>query len=85
MTDRDPNLERRLIWSPEYGLPIVYPPSQCQTCKHRHFHDDTRIACDAFRTQIPTPILIGEFDHRNAYPGDNGVRYEPLDESADEG
>lgn len=52
-------------------------PRQCQTCKH--FHQERRgNYCDAFpETPIPNEILDMRFDHRNAYPGDRGIRWEP--------
>ena len=44
----------------------------CWTCVHKHSGAGT---CDAFPTGIPTPILTGEHQHRDAYPGDGGIRY----------
>lgn len=67
---------RRMTWDDEQGWPVVTPPSQCQTCRHRRFDADG-ITCDAFTIQIPIPILAGQFDHTEPYPGDGGVRYEP--------
>jgi hypothetical protein len=32
--------------------------------------------CAAFPGGIPTPILLLEADHREPYPGDNGIRFE---------
>lgn len=49
---------------------------QCMFCKHCHY-DRT---CDAFPSGIPASILNGENDHKNPYPGDNGIRFELLDE-----
>lgn len=57
-------------------LPIV----QCAFC--RHFKSGRREGnfCTAFPFPpgIPQEIIDGEYDHRNPYPGDNGVRFEPL-------
>lgn len=63
---------QRMVRSVENGLPKVHRPVQCSACVHRHAGT---IACDAFN-RIPTAILEDEFDHRNAYPGDSGVRWE---------
>ena len=45
----------------------------CNTCKHR---DAVSITCKAFPAGIPVDILTGKIDHRGAYPGDRGIRYE---------
>ncbi len=49
--------------NPRYG--------QCADCIHyiRPF------SCSAFK-QIPPEILTGEFDHRNIWDGDEGIRFE---------
>jgi len=38
--------------------------------------------CDAFPEPpgIPAAIITGEHDHSEPFPGDNGVRFEPIDE-----
>lgn len=38
---------------------------------------DSPATCAAFPRGIPDEILIGGFDHREPYAGDNGVRYMP--------
>jgi len=45
---------------------------QCMNCKYAK---DGR-ECEAF-DWIPDEILTGEHDHRNPYPGDKGIRFEP--------
>lgn len=32
--------------------------------------------CDAFPERVPREIYTGQFDHREPYPGDNGIRFE---------
>jgi hypothetical protein len=53
---------------------------QCATCKH--LGKNRKRKCQAF-DYIPTNILKGEFDHRQPYPGDNGVQFEPIDEATE--
>lgn len=36
--------------------------------------------CAAFPDGIPDPILYGEVDHREPYPGDRGLRWLPSEE-----
>ncbi|OJW20446.1 MAG: hypothetical protein BGO49_04355 [Planctomycetales bacterium 71-10] len=50
----------------------------CLRC--RHFVDDRRWTCAAFPRGIPGPILVMEADHREPYPGDGGIRFEPRPE-----
>lgn len=49
---------------------------QCITCKHYRLLGE----CDAFPKGIPQPIITGEHDHRQPYPGDHGIRYAPMPE-----
>ena len=57
------------------------PPSTyaclCGACRHR-FPD--RDGCTAFPGGIPDDIDELGFDHRRPYPGDGGIRFEPVDE-----
>jgi hypothetical protein len=57
---------------------MIILPEQCDRCKHDH----GKRRCDAFPgfPGIPQEIYDMEFDHRNPYPGDNGIRWEPKEE-----
>ena len=42
----------------------------------KHFRKDWK--CSAF-TIIPDEILLGLHDHTEPFPGDNGIRFEPVE------
>jgi hypothetical protein len=57
-------------------------PNLCESCAlragFRDPHDGlppVRARCKAFPKGIPDAIYFGGFDHRQLYPGDNGIRY----------
>ena len=54
---------------------VIVP--QCNGCKHFYIYSAT---CSAFTVAIPMVILSNEHDHRQPYPGDNGIQYEPITE-----
>ncbi len=59
-------------------FPTIYSPV-CSSC--RHFHRGERVGtnvCDAFPDGIPEAIWEGKNDHREAYPGDHGIQFEPM-------
>ena len=49
---------------------------QCATCKN---HIPFTLTCKAFPRGIPREIMSGKWDHRERYPGDNGILYDPED------
>ena len=51
----------------------------CQDCRHRIEYD--RLSCAAFPDRIPEEIWNGQRDHNSPYPGDRGIRFEPMTEA----
>lgn len=54
------------------------PPPICDACSRLRPLGD-RLACEAFPDGIPDEILFEGFDHREPFPGDQGVRFELAD------
>ena len=62
------------------GYDLAHAPIPiCWKCKH--YRDD--VTCAAFPQGIPAEILDSEADHREPYPGDQGMRFEPRNELSD--
>jgi len=51
--------------------------SLCSSCKHFHFKDWGKNACDAYPNGIPAEVFMLEVDHRKPYKGDHGIQFEP--------
>ena len=49
---------------------------QCATCKNIGYS----LTCEAFPEGIPEEIQQGKHDHTQPFPGDNGIRFEPIEE-----
>jgi len=57
---------------------MITLPTQCESCKH-YRPEAKGYTCSAYPAcpGIPREIIDGEHDHRDPYPGDNGIRWEP--------
>lgn len=55
----------------------------CFWCKHldaQKQYDTGKMQCHAFPDRIPDEIWNLEYDHREAYPNDNGIQFEKEDD-----
>ena len=59
------------------GDALIDMSVQCLDCKHLN---DNMTTCKAFKEGIPVKILTGGFDHTQPFKGDNGIRFERLEE-----
>ncbi len=49
----------------------------CLFCRHLRPDPGDPLTCEAFPDGVPDPIRDGRVNHRDAYPGDRGMRFEP--------
>jgi hypothetical protein len=49
----------------------------CSGCLH-FMPDEPELVCKAYPGGIPDAIIEGKVDHRKPFKGDNGIRFEPL-------
>lgn len=55
----------------------------CVFCKHFNRDDRGNMTCMAFPTGIPKDIQELKVIHTVPYVGDNGIQYEPINETQD--
>jgi hypothetical protein len=58
------------------GIVTITP---CATCARRNQRKS--LICEAFPFGIPRVILLGENQHREPFPGDNGLQYKPKEKA----
>jgi hypothetical protein len=50
----------------------------CIECRHLNPDNRGPMRCAAFPKEIPEAILLAQADHHKPYPGDHGIRFEPI-------
>ena len=69
--DQEDNIADRQIKALENSMSGF----SCLNCKHLN---KDNISCAAFPDVIPHDIKAAIIDHREPFPGDNGIRFEPI-------
>jgi len=59
----------------EFAVPMFSPT--CTLCQN--LTDAANRQCVAFPGRIPFSIWVGQNEHRHPYPGDHGIRFEPIE------
>lgn len=62
--------------TPAMWVTLIVNAVQCSKCKHFNEY-----RCPAFPGEdgIPPGILMGTISHKKPYPGDHGIRFEPIE------
>jgi hypothetical protein len=67
------------------GVEVRRRPSICDSCdrlrKRSNLEAESSLDkwipyCEGFPDRVPREIYTGRFDHREPYPGDNGIRFQ---------
>lgn len=58
---------------------MIGQASDCVHCKHFRRDKASSNACTAFPAGIPDAIFFDGRSHLKPYPGDHGIRFEPLE------
>ena len=62
----------------DHEIPVYSPV--CSLCAHFTGRSPGERTCAAFPFGIPMAIWNGHNDHKQPYPGDQGIRYEEINE-----
>ena len=54
----------------------------CMVCRHLSRDPGWGYRCTAFPAGIPDAIIESRVDHREPFDGDDGIRFEPVDDEA---
>jgi hypothetical protein len=66
-----------LLDGPGSMIPVL--SSVCSLCHLLRLREGRTCAALPEPDSIPLPIWLGEHDHQERYPGDHGIRFEPVD------